>query len=369
MPGVVLIVSQPGSAGVAHVVADHLRWAAAAGWRCVVACDPDSRLAALVEAGGAQVAPWRARRSPDGRVAGEITRLREILSGTAPDLLHLHSSKAGLVGRLAARGSRPTIFQPHSWSFQAVTGTRARLAVQWELLAQRWTSLTLCVSEAERLHGLQVGLAGTTVVLPNAVDAQRFHPVSRAAALARRRSLGLYPEDRPLAVCVGRVCRQKGQDLLLAAWPQVVQRVPGARLVIGGAGDLRWAAALPTPRDVCFVGALDDPVAWFQSADVVAVPSRWEGQPLVMLEAMACGVPVVASSIPPHVETLPRSAGAVVPAQDPTALADALVERLTGSGRARSAAEGRAGRAHVMSRHNPVKIGEELVRLYDDTAR
>lgn len=368
MRGVVLIVSQPGSAGVAHVIADHVRWARAAGWRCVVACDPDSRLAVLAQKGGAHVAPWRAHRTPTRGLAGEVARFQAILSRTAPDLLHLHSSKAGLVGRLTLRGSRPTIFQPHSWSFEAATGAQARLALRWERVAQRWTSLTLCVSEAERQHGRRVGLAGTTMVLPNAVDAQRFHPMPRSAALARRRSLGLYPDDRPLAVCVGRVCPQKGQDLLLEAWPHVVQRVPSARLVIVGDRDVPWAAALQAPDGVDFVGAVDDPVAWFQTADVVVVPSRWEGQPLVVLEAMACGVPVVASSIPPIVETLPRSAGAVVPAQDPAALADALVKRLDESGRALSAAEGKAGRAHAISRHSPSEIGEELVKLYDRTA-
>ncbi|NEA48622.1 glycosyltransferase, partial [Streptomyces sp. SID10815] len=67
-----------------------------------------------------------------------------------PDLVHAHSAKAGLAGRLAVRGRIPTVFQPHAWSFEAVGGATAALALRWERWGTRWAARTVCVSEAER---------------------------------------------------------------------------------------------------------------------------------------------------------------------------------------------------------------------------
>lgn len=70
-----------------------------------------------------------------------------------PDVLHAHSAKAGLAGRLAVRGGVPTVFQPHAWSFDAVGGATAALALRWERFGARWADRVLCVSEAERRAG------------------------------------------------------------------------------------------------------------------------------------------------------------------------------------------------------------------------
>ncbi|WP_420713241.1 glycosyltransferase family 4 protein, partial [Streptomyces sp. Tu 6176] len=101
----------------------------------------------------------------------------------------------------------------------------------------------------------------------------------------------------PLVVCVGRLCRQKGQDVLLRAWGPVAERVPGARLVLVGDGPDHDRLRDLAPPSVAFTGAVADPLPWYRAADVVVLPSRWEGMALAPLEAMACARPVVAADV------------------------------------------------------------------------
>jgi len=135
-------------------------------------------------------------------------------------------------------------------------------------------------------------------------------------------------------------------------------------LVLVGDGPDREALAADAPVSVKFVGWVENPVPWLQAADVVIVPSRWEGEPLVVLEAMACGTAVVASDIPPNVETLAPDAGAVVPAGNAELFGQALADRLGDPGRPRAVAEGEMGRHHVIAHHDPADAAEQLVRLY-----
>ena len=83
----------------------------------------------IEQLGGASTSTGSRGGRPGPRVFGEVRRLRRILDSVAPDVVHLHSSKAGLAGRLALRGRLPTIFQPHAWSFEAATGAVGKGAV------------------------------------------------------------------------------------------------------------------------------------------------------------------------------------------------------------------------------------------------
>ncbi|MGM1060849.1 glycosyltransferase family 4 protein, partial [Saccharothrix sp. Mg75] len=168
----------------------------------------------------------------------------------------------------------------------------------------------------------------------------RLRPDDRAAA---RRRLGLV--DAPTAVCVGRLAPLKGQDLLLAAWPAVRAAVPRARLVLVGDGPMgeRWRSACGDPS-VRWWGHDDEVADFYAAADVVVVPSRAEGMALVPLEAMACARPVVAFDVG-GVRQGVGDAGAVLPAGDVPALADAVARRLTDP--ALAYREGRRGRRRV----------------------
>ncbi|MYS77078.1 glycosyltransferase, partial [Streptomyces sp. SID5926] len=165
----VLHLTQPVDGGVARVVADLTRAQLAAGLRVVVAC-PAGGLADRLRALGADVRHWPSTRSPGPALAEEVRRLVRVVEDVRPDLVHAHSAKAGLAGRLAVRGRIPTVFQPHAWSFEAVGGAAGLLALGWERWAARWTARTVCVSEAERLRGTRAGLRGPWTVIPNGID-------------------------------------------------------------------------------------------------------------------------------------------------------------------------------------------------------
>ncbi|NEA18596.1 glycosyltransferase, partial [Streptomyces halstedii] len=93
---------------------------------------------------------WPAERVPGPRLAREVAAAGRLVRVCAPDVIHAHSAKAGLAGRLAVRGRIPTVFQPHAWSFEALEGRAAGLAEAWERFGARWSDRILCVSESER---------------------------------------------------------------------------------------------------------------------------------------------------------------------------------------------------------------------------
>ncbi|MFI6011234.1 glycosyltransferase [Streptomyces sp. NPDC051243] len=350
----VLHVAQPVEGGVARVVTDLVAAQVTAGLRVTVACPGGGTLTDSLRASGRTVLRWDAVRRPGVRLPGEVRQLARLVRDVRPDLVHAHSAKAGLAARLAVHGRLPTVFQPHAWSFEAADGVVARLALGWERFGARWATRVLCVSEAERRTGERYGIAASWRVVPNGVDTGTFHPEGDSA----RSAAG------PLVVCVGRLCRQKGQDVLLRAWPEVVRRVAGARLVLVGDGPAARSLRRGAPASVEFAGAASDAAPWYRAADVVVLPSRWEGMALAPLEAMACARPVVVTDVDGARESLPPShrPSCLVPPEDPGALARALTALLRDE--PLRAALGAQGRAHVLAAHDLRHTTDAVTGVY-----
>ncbi|KES05773.1 glycosyl transferase [Streptomyces toyocaensis] len=361
----VLHLTQPVEGGVARVVTDLVRAQLADGFDVTAAC-PDSALSGHLRSLGARVLSWRATRSPGASLAQEVRRLSRLLDEVRPDLVHAHSAKAGLAGRLAVRGRIPTVFQPHAWSFEAVGGSTAALALRWERWAARWAARVVCVSEAERATGVRAGIDGRWTVVPNGIDPERFRPAPADTVRASLASPADLGARAPLAVCVGRLCRQKGQDVLLRAWSAVLRQVPDARLVLVGDGPDSDRLRAAAPGSVLFAGAVADAAPWYQAADLVVLPSRWEGMALAPLEAMACGRPVVVTDVDGARESLPRSFAApcVVPPEDPRALAGAVAALLLDP--ALRTSLGDRGRRHVLSLHDVRHTARAVAGVYRD---
>jgi glycosyltransferase involved in cell wall biosynthesis len=353
----VLHVAQPRDGGVAGYLVAACRDQVARGWDVSVACSAEGQLAAGLRADGVAHVAWEAVRSPGPSALKEAKALGRIVAATRPDVLHLHASKAGLAGRLLPRQRTPVLFQPHAWSWLAVTGAVHAATVAWERHAARRTSLFVCVAEAEAEQGRERGVKGEYAVVRNGVDLTRFRPADDEARMAARASLGVG-RDVPLVVCVGRITRQKGQDVLLDAWRRVRQECPTAELALVGGGDLYDAMRATGEKRVTFTGPVDDVRGWLAAADLVALPSRWEGLPLTALEAFATGRPVVASAVPGLIETVTPGTGELVPAEDPGALAWAITRRLRAPALMR--AEGTAALRRAQ--------GFDLRRTYDRLA-
>ncbi|MGH3776588.1 MAG: glycosyltransferase [Pseudonocardiaceae bacterium] len=323
----VLHAVQPTDAGVAGYVAAVAADQLARGWRVMVACPCGGHLGADLAARGIPRLHWPATRSPGADTVLETQRLRRLIRAIRPDVVHLHSAKAGLAGRLALHGRHPTLFQPHGWSWLAVRGAAARAALAWERVASRWTDVVVCVGDGEAAHARHRQVHARHVVVRNGVDLAKFTPADQRARAVARDRLGVDREVS-LAVCIGRVTRQKGQDVLLAAWPQVRRHRPGAELCIVGDGSLLPTLGDSAPPGVRFVAPVTDPRPWYAAADVVVLPSRWEGLSLTLLEALASGRPVVVSDIPGLAEATTAGVGARVPVGDTAALAGAIGRRL-----------------------------------------
>ena len=361
----VLHLTQPVDGGVARVVTDLVRAQLADGLDVTAIC-PESALTGRLRSLGAQVRSWSATRSPGPSLAREVRQLARLIDEVRPDVVHAHSAKAGLAGRLAVRGRIPTVFQPHAWSFEAVGGGTAALALRWERWAARWAARVVCVSEAERATGVHAGITGRWTVVPNGIDPDRFRPAPAGPVRGGLAQLAGLPAQTPLAVCVGRLCRQKGQDVLLRAWAAVRQQVPGARLVLVGDGPDRDRLRAAAPSSVLFAGAVADAAPWYRAADVVVLPSRWEGMALSPLEAMACGRPVVVTDVDGARESLPRSFAApcVVPPEDPGALAAAVGALLLDPPLRTSLGE--RGRRHVLTLHDVRHTARAVADVYHD---
>jgi glycosyltransferase involved in cell wall biosynthesis len=358
----VLHVAQPTHGGLVTCVGDPVSDQVRRGWDIWVACPPDGELPGVVAGAGASFRPWPAARSPGPSSARETLRLREIVREVQPDLVHLHSSKAGLCGRLALRGGRPTVFQPQAWSFHAVGGAARWAAASWERLGARWAHALVCASEAEREQGERAGIRARWRVIYNGVDVERLAEAGGEERRAARARLGL--SGAPLAVCIGRLSRQKGQDVLLDAWPAVRARVPEAQLALVGSGEDREVLEARSVPGVAFTGERDDVPDWLAAADVVVNSSRWEGMSLAIVEAMARGRSVVATDVAGSREAVGDEAGAIVRPEDPAALAAELARRL-GDPALRDA-EGRAARARAVQAHDVRRTTAQVAGLYTE---
>ena len=324
----VLIVAQPTEYGVAICVRQQAEAAVAAGHEVVVACPDESRgpLAGWIAETGAEHVVMNLRRQPGLADFGAVSRLRRLSRNR--DIVHVHSSKAGAVGRIAVttlpRKQRPAVvFTTHYWSWQ-VGGKLAPLYLWIERLLAPRTDAIVAVSEQEAEEGRASlgGGADRITVIPNGVDREHF---SQEGEVADR-------SDDPLVVCVGRLSKQKGQDIAIKAMSMMENQQARLRLV----GDeyppgererlQNLADSLGVADRIEWWGKVADAAPQFRAADVVIAPSRWEGMSLVFLEAMACGSAMIVADVAGS-QAL-GSAGVVVPVEDPESLAkeiDALL--------------------------------------------
>lgn len=226
---------------------------------------------------------------------------------------------AGVAARLA--GVPRFVYVEHDvWHYQAANHRRlANLASI--LLRPHVVAVSQNVARAVR--GIMPSCEVS--VIPNAVDTDRFVPGNATEA---RRRLGL-PVDARIIGSAGRLEHVKGQDVLIAAMVEV----PDALLVLAGDGSAAdafkaRAEALGIAARVRFLGSRSDMPEVYPAFDIACLPSRNEGLPLSVLEAQACGIPVVASDVGSVRTGICPGSGVLVPPENPQALAEAIRDML-----------------------------------------
>ena len=199
----------------------------------------------------------------------------------------------------------------------------------------------------------------TTRLIYNGANLTRFTPLTGEERQHTRQSIAIELAGRPwsdsmLMVCtIARLSVQKGLFDLVAAASEVTRRVPTVRFVIAGDGDLREplrarVAELQITEQVLFAGArpLGELARWLGAADLFVLSSHHEGMPLSLIEAMAAGCPVVATSVGGITDVVDADTiGRLVPPKDPGALAGAIIEVLTNADQRRAMATAARSRA------------------------
>ncbi|HEY2588626.1 MAG TPA: glycosyltransferase [Tepidisphaeraceae bacterium] len=310
------------------------------------------------------------RTSPHPADLSIVRTVRRYMSEFGPfEVVHGHSSKGGAIARLAALGTGARAFYTlHGLIMMDPLLPRWKwlMYLSIELGLATWTSRVIAVSPEEQRAALKLGFGRSRVILvPNGVGEMDLAP--RAVA---RRAMGV-DDDAIVVGFVGRLVEQKAPEVLIEAFAAAASAEPRARLALVGAGPLEssmreLAGRLGIAEKILWLGERDarGVLAGF---DLFALASRKEGLPYVVLEAMAAGLPVVATaSAGSEILVIPGLNGAVVPAENAKAFGAALIELVTDP--AKRVRCGAASRARVASFSIDAMV-EATLAAYRDARR
>ena len=342
----------------------------ARGWDVrIVSLLPPSPLPAELASSGVPVGSLEMRRGvPNPRaLLGLLRLLREF----RPHLVHSHMTHANLL----ARAARPCYPGPvwintlHGMTMRKADGRSSRW-LEWSYrLSDRLADLTTVVSTPARSEYVRRGTVSTQriAVQHNGVDLSRAR-CSAAERLAIRRELGLDREFVWLAA--GRLERVKDYPTMLRAFQKSARGSPRSlRLLICGSGPeadtLRGLAAeLEIAREVHFLGFRRDVPQLLGAADGYVLSSLSEGLPMVLLEASACGLPIVATAVGGNAEIVePDRTGFLAPPADPEALASAMLQ-LSGLSDAARTQMGEAGRIRTAESFDRGRVLDSWEAIY-----
>jgi glycosyltransferase involved in cell wall biosynthesis len=342
---------------------------------------PDPFLARFGEQEGIPVYPVPLTRSitplQDLRA---LWRLWRLLRRLAPDVVHAHTPKGGLLGMIAAWLARvpARVYHIRGLPLVTATGWRRRLLAATERTSCTLAHRVLAVSHSMRQIAVAEGLCdpGKVTVLAggsgNGVDAAgRFVPQPAHVRRDARVRHGI-PQDALVIGFVGRIVREKGAVELATAWRSLREADPRLHLLLVGRVDADGAedaippevlAELRSDPRVHLTGVEPETPPLYAAMDVVALPTYREGFPNVALEAAAMALPIVATRVPGCVDAVEDGAtGVLVPARDPDALAGALRRYLADASlRAR---HGSAARARVLASFQGEAIWSAMAAEY-----
>jgi glycosyltransferase involved in cell wall biosynthesis len=323
-----------------------------------VAAHGDGPLQESVPGAGATYVRLRHMRRPihAARDALAMTELVRLFRSIRPNIVHLNSAKAGVLGRLAAAvsGVPVRIYTSHGWAFATHPGTNDGVYLWTERLVRRLSTATICVSESELRRGVSAGACNpdTTVVIPNGISEAAPAPPASNDGPCRIISVGRLHPPKDFACLVDGLSKLQ----------------PGTfRAVIVGDGPDRAALERQADdrglRDVEFLGNRPDVQALLAQSSVFVLSSTSEAMPMSVLEAMAAGLPVIASSVGGIPElVVDGETGVLVPAGDPAALAEAI-EMFVESSDARARC-GAAGRRRAQDRFGLNRFRQAHLDLY-----
>jgi glycosyltransferase involved in cell wall biosynthesis len=273
-----------------------------------------------------EIRPWRDLRG--------AYRLYRFLQRSDHRLVHTATSKAGFVGRLAARWARVPIVIHTVGGFafhEESNALELQFYAMLERLAAHWCDRIITVSETHRDWALRLGIGhrGLVKAIQSGIPQQRVIPTQPVEQT--RAELGLAPGEFTV-LSTGRLARPKGLEHLIAAVPSLTGLMDaGLKVLLAGEGPLRAALQTQTRRlgveeQVVFLGFRNDIAELLAASDAVVLPSLWEGLSISVLEAMAAEKPIVTTTIASNQEVLQHGeTGLLVPPKRPDLLAQAIL--------------------------------------------
>ena len=278
------------------------------------------------------------------------------------DCIHTHDYRSHLFGYVSAlKHGIPLVATLHGWTRETA---RLRLYELMESLVLRRFDAVTVVSSNMAAQLLKRGLACSKVVtIANSVDTEQFRP-GDGSWCRQRFSLGA---DDYVFGTVGRLSEEKGQDLLLRAFAEVRRSCPGTRLLLVGDGPqeeaLRQLAAdLGLGEAVLFAGVQAEIEKILPGIDCYVSPSRTEGMPMIVLEAMACGRPIIATEVGAVGELLDEGAGFLTESGDAEGMASLMIAAANGGLSTDAAAE--AARQRSIERYGLEAQGRAYAAVY-----
>jgi glycosyltransferase involved in cell wall biosynthesis len=288
-----------------------------------------------------------------------LFKLAALIRREKPDILHVHCSKAGFIGRMAGFLARTKIiiYTPHGHVFWGYFGAaKTRFYLELEKLASLVTDKIVALTATERDEEIECGQAKPAkfVVIPSGVDLSEYTPRAAGKDPALCARFGVRP-DQVVLGSMGRLVDIKGLDIGLSAFIKVAAEFPEIVLLIAGDGPeeaplKKMAADAGLSDRVRFLGWLDAKPEFLSVCDLFVMPSRNEGMGRAAVEAMAAGLPVVASRVGGIKDlVIEGENGLLCEPENVEALTACLSELLHDLPRARAMGERGAGRAKIFS--------------------
>ncbi|CAN3984383.1 Putative glycosyltransferase [Kitasatospora purpeofusca] len=311
---------------------------------------------------------------------GTVAALHRLVRERRPDLVHTTLYESDVLGRAAALAARTPVVTSLVNAAYGPEHRNARGLNPWKVRAAQAVDATTAQG-TRRFHALTRYVAGAMArrlrvpsqridVVPRGRDPELLGSVTPDRRAAVRTALEL-PQDVPVVLAAARQQYQKGLDVLLEAWPEVLRAEPDAVLLLAGSegGESeRLRALAAATRGVRFLGPRDDVFDLMAASDAFAVPSRWEGLGSAAMEAMGVGVPLVAADVPALRETVGSEDYArLVAPEHPAALAAALTDTLEDRASARMRAK--AARARFLTSFTLHQVSAQMVEFYERSLR
>lgn len=236
---------------------------------------------------------------------GAILKIRKIIKKEKPDVVYLHSSKAGAVGRLALLFNFQVkiLYNAHGWYFNAQISNKKKIffAIIEKILAFK-TDKIINISQSEYDSALKYKIASRKkmCVIENGIDFSKFKD-SDKYRIETRRKLNIKDNEIVIGV-VGRLSEQKDPLTSIKAFKIIKEKYKNTKLLFVGSGELEdkvieYAKTNKLNEDVIITGWVDCVEKYIPAFDIAILPSKWEGFGLVIIEYMACDKPIIACNV------------------------------------------------------------------------